>query len=85
MKKNPGDIIILHMCTYNYDQMMYSSQDMVLQRWKKRQTDGKSDIQRWVPHPKIAKASVFDTPFYGKHNIPLSWNFVCLLHVLFQR
>ena len=28
MKKNPGDIIILHMCTKNYDQMMYSSWDM---------------------------------------------------------
>ena len=24
-KKTPGDIIILHMCTENYDQMMYSS------------------------------------------------------------
>ena len=25
MKKTPGDIIILHMCTKNYDQMMYGS------------------------------------------------------------
>ena len=25
MKKRPGDIIILHTCTKNYDQMMYSS------------------------------------------------------------
>ena len=25
MKKIPGDIIILHMCTKNYDQIMYSS------------------------------------------------------------
>ena len=25
MKKSPGDIIILHMCTKNYDQMMYGS------------------------------------------------------------
>ena len=24
-KKTPGDIIILHMCTKNYDQMMYGS------------------------------------------------------------
>ena len=24
-KKKPGDIIILHMCTKNYDQMMYGS------------------------------------------------------------
>ena len=32
MKKNPGDIIILHMCTKNYDQMMYGSWDMVHDR-----------------------------------------------------
>ena len=25
MKKTPGDIIILHMCTKNYDQMIYGS------------------------------------------------------------
>ena len=25
MKKMPGDIIILHVCTTNYDQMMYGS------------------------------------------------------------
>ena len=31
-KKTPGDIIILHMCTKNYDQMMYSSWDMVRDR-----------------------------------------------------
>ena len=29
MKKMPGDIIILHMCTKNYDQMIYSSLDIV--------------------------------------------------------
>ena len=27
-KKKPGDIIILHMCTKNYDHMMYGSWDM---------------------------------------------------------
>ena len=32
MKKIPGDIIILHKCTKNYDQMMYSSWDMVCDR-----------------------------------------------------
>ena len=31
-KKTPEDIIILHMCTKNYDQMMYSSWDMVRDR-----------------------------------------------------
>ena len=35
MKKTPGDIIILHTCTKNYDQMMYGSWDMV----HDRQTD----------------------------------------------
>ena len=43
-----GNIIILHKCTKNYDQMMYSSRDMVHYRWPDRkidgQTDGKSDI-----------------------------------------
>ena len=29
MKETPGDIIILHMCTKHYDQMMYGSGDMV--------------------------------------------------------
>ena len=32
MKKTPGDIIILHTCTINYDQMLYSSWDMVHDR-----------------------------------------------------
>ena len=49
MKKIPGDII-LHMCTKNYDQMMYGYRDMV----HDRQMDGKSDIQRWVLHLKTA-------------------------------
>ena len=31
-KKQPGDIIILHKCTKNYDQMMYDSWDMVRDR-----------------------------------------------------
>ena len=38
-KKMPGDIIILHMCTKNYDQMMYSFWDMV----SDRQTDEQMD------------------------------------------
>ena len=32
MKKNPGDIIILHKLTKNYDQMMCGSWDMVHDR-----------------------------------------------------
>ena len=32
LKKTPGDITILHVCTKNYDQMMYGSWDMVCDR-----------------------------------------------------
>ena len=39
--KIPGDITILHMCTKNCDQMIYSSWDMVCNR----QTDGQTDRQ----------------------------------------
>ena len=38
MKKMPGDIIILHMCTKNYDHMMYGSWDMVRDGWKEIMT-----------------------------------------------
>ena len=31
-KERPGDIIILHMCTKNYDQIIYGSWDMVRDR-----------------------------------------------------
>ena len=54
-KKIPGDTIILHMCTTNYDKMMYGSWDMVGHRW----TGGKSDIRRWhMPHLKKLKYQV---------------------------
>ena len=36
MNKAPGDIIILHMCTKNCNQMMYSSWDMLCDRWTDR-------------------------------------------------
>ena len=51
-KEMPGYIIILHMCTKNYVQMMYGSWDMVRDGRTDGRTDGKSDIQRWVPHLK---------------------------------
>ena len=38
MKKTPENIIIFHICSKNYDQMMYSSWDMVHDRWTDRQT-----------------------------------------------
>ena len=44
MNKTSGDIIILHTCTKNYDQMMYGSWDMVHNRQMDRQKDRKSDI-----------------------------------------
>ena len=43
MKKTTGDIIILHMCTKNYDNMMYSSWDIVCNRQMDRRTDRKSE------------------------------------------
>ena len=43
-KKTPEDIIFLHMCTKNYDQIMYGSWDMVRIGRMDRKTDWKSDI-----------------------------------------
>ena len=43
MEKRPGDII-LHMCAKNYDQMMYSSSDMVHNRQTDRQTDRHREV-----------------------------------------
>ena len=42
--------IILHMCTKNYDQMIYSSWDPVRDGWSERQMDGWKDRQkdRWM-------------------------------------
>ena len=40
MRTTLGEIIILHMCTKNYDQMMYGSWDMVRNRRMDGQTDG---------------------------------------------
>ena len=39
-KRMPGDIMILHVFTKNYDQMMYSFWDMVHDRRTDRRTDG---------------------------------------------
>ena len=45
VKKTPGDIIILHMCTKNYDQMMYNSLDVVRDGRTDGQTDGRMVIR----------------------------------------
>ena len=42
MKKTPGDIIFLQICTKNYDQMMYGSYDTV----DNRRTYGQTDRQK---------------------------------------
>ena len=43
--EKPGDTIILHMCTKNYDQIiMCCFWDMVCNGWMDRWTDGKSNI-----------------------------------------
>ena len=39
MKQKPGDITILHMCTKNYDQVMYGSWDIARERRTAKQTD----------------------------------------------
>ena len=41
-EKNTGDIIILHMCTKNYDQMIHGSWDMVHNRLTDRQ------MEKWM-------------------------------------
>ena len=46
LRKNPADIIILHMCTKNYDQMMYGFGGMVCNVQTDRQTCGQMD--RWM-------------------------------------
>ena len=46
MKKTPGDIVILRMCTKNYDQVMHGSWDMLCDRGMKgwtNQTDGRTE------------------------------------------
>ena len=67
----PGDIIILHMCTNNYDSMMYDSRDMVRERQDKQtETDRKGDIKRWVLHLKredLLTKNIFEKGLISKH------------------
>ena len=69
------------MCTKNYDQMMYSSWDMVRNRQGDRQTDRKSDILRWVPNLKrilniyetaAVRSSSLKHKQYNRHNFFIS-------------
>ena len=43
MKKTPGDIIISHICTKNYDQIMYVSWDIVRNRQTDKQTNRRTE------------------------------------------
>ena len=54
MKKASGDIIILRMCTKNYDHMIYSSWDIVCDRRTDRRMDRKTEkvTYRWVLYLK---------------------------------
>ena len=66
-KKMPGDIIILHTCAKNYNQMMYGSWDMVCNR----QTDKWQVTKRWVPHlkNKLCLKTVFKSYYFLIFNI----------------
>ena len=50
IKKTPGDIIILHMCTKNNDRMMYGSWNMVRDRRTDGWTDGQADQWKKVTY-----------------------------------
>ena len=67
MEKLPGDIIILLKCTKNYDQMMFSSWDIVYDRWTDRWTDRLMDeVKKWHTEvgapPKNSKNLINDWP-----------------------
>ena len=72
MKKKARDIIILSMCTTNYDQMMYSSWDMVLERrvdgqGKKSDRQKKRHIEVGVP----PKNKVYRKYKSNKYNVAM--------------
>ena len=48
MKKTPGDIITLHMCTKNYEHMVFGSWDIVCDRWTDQRME-KVTYGGWCP------------------------------------
>ena len=68
MKKTPGVIIILHMRTKNYDQIMHGSWDRVHNAWAERQMDRqmdeKNDIDVDAPPKKKVKLTFFVLPAF---------------------
>ena len=65
----PGDIIIWHMCTKNYDHMMYSSWDMVLDRQTDRQMDRQTDREKkWYIVLGMERTKQYNTQWKKKTN-----------------
>ena len=56
LKKDPGDIIILHMCTKNHDQVLYCSLDM--QPSKLATANCNCRDKTVLPQQKIAMANL---------------------------
>ena len=70
-KNKPWDIIILHMCTKDYDSMMYGSLDMVCDGWtdrRDRQTEGRTVQKKW--HKEVGGPSK-----YNNFGVFLLWKF----------
>ena len=71
MKKVPGDIIILHMCTKNYDWMAYGSWDMVCDRQTDRRMDGR---EKWHIEVGAPPYNRHETAFFHlRPNYPLNY------------
>ena len=76
LRKTPGDIIILHMCTKNYDHMMYNSWDMVRNEYVdciKKITQAKNNYI----HKVIVKLQ--------NHSTAPKWYWAILTHLLYNK
>ena len=77
MKRIPGDIIILHKCTRNYDQIMYGSWDML----RNGQMDGQMDgWKKWHKEvgapPKKPPGDIIILQKSYDHMLYCSWDMV---------
>ena len=71
-EKNPWRYHHFPYVYQNYDQMMYSTWDMVHNGQMDGRTDGKSDILRWVPHLKNVKKGKKEQNIWNKNSIKFS-------------
>ena len=70
MKKTSGDIIFLHWCNKNYDQMVYGSWDIVCNRRMDRWMDGWKKWHTEVGTPARNKLLIFINSYmHGMHTI----------------